>query len=84
MINMTFNVPESQAIDIDALKRNIQAYVNLLVSFPSVLKNECDTANTQTDKMLERFAGCWHGDETAEQVISSIEENRTIREPLSM
>lgn len=83
-INMTFDIPESKAIDIEALKQNVQAYVSLLVSFPSVLKKDCDTTKTNTEKMLERFAGCWHGEETQEQIISCIREGRTVREPLSM
>lgn len=37
---MTFEIPESKAIDIEALKQNIQAYVKLLVSYPSILKKD--------------------------------------------
>lgn len=81
---MTFDVPESKSIDIEALKQNIQAYVHLLLSFPSVLKKDTDAQAQHTEKMLERFAGCWHGEETPEQIISEIREGRTIREPLSL
>ncbi|MBQ0056645.1 MAG: hypothetical protein KBT20_03210 [Bacteroidales bacterium] len=35
---MTFEIPESRAIDIEALKQNIQAYVNLVVAYPTILK----------------------------------------------
>lgn len=83
-VNMTFEVPESKAIDIEALKANVHAYVQLLVSYPSILKMESKTADTYTERMLERFAGCWHGDETAETIMSQIREGRTIREPLAL
>lgn len=83
-VNLTFEVPESKFIDIEALKQNIQAYVAFLISSPSILKRETTTEKDYTDKMLERFAGCWHGDETAEDIISLTRECRTIRKPLSM
>lgn len=83
-INMTFEVPETKLIDIEALKQNIQAYVNLVLSYPTVLKKDKETAEEYTDKMLERFAGCWHGDESTDQIMSQIKEGRTVREPLFM
>lgn len=83
-LNMTFEIPEARSIDIEALKQNIQAYVNLLVSYPTILKKETDAEKEYTERMLERFAGCWHGDETPEQILSKIKENGSFREPLSM
>lgn len=83
-INLTFDVPESKLIDIEALKQNIQAYAAFLIAYPGILKKTPDTGKDYTDKMLARFAGCWHGDETAEDIISLINERKTIREPLSM
>lgn len=81
---MTFEIPESRSIDIEALKQNIQAYVNLLVSYPTILKKETGADKEYTEKMLERFAGCWHGDESTQQIMSVIKENRSFREPLLM
>ena len=52
--------------------------------YPGILKKNTDTEKDHTDKMLERFVGCWHGDETADDIISLMNERRTIREPLSM
>lgn len=83
-LNMTFEIPESRSIDIEALKQNIQAYVNLVVSYPTILKKETDVEKEHTERMLERFAGCWHGEESPEQIMSNIKENRSFREPLSM
>lgn len=81
-VNLTFEVPESDFIDIEALKQNIQAYAAFLISYPGILRKNTDTEKDHTDKMLERFAGCWHGYETAEDIISLMNECRTIREPL--
>lgn len=83
-INMTFEVPESKAIDIEALKQNMKAYFNLVISFPSVLKAEDSSVDTQTDNMLNRFAGCWHGSESHDEIMDTIRENRSIRKPLNM
>lgn len=49
-----------------------------------ILTTETTSSDRLTDEMLERFAGCWHGDENAEDIMDSIKECRTIREPLSL
>lgn len=76
-INMTFEVPDSKAIDIEALKQNMNAYFNLVISFPSVLKAEESSADTLTDDMLNRFAGCWHGSGSHDDIMDTIE--RTVQ-----
>ena len=83
-VNLTFEIPESKFVDIEALKQNIHAYAAFLISYPGILKKKTETGKEHTDMMLKRFAGCWHGDETAEDIISLMKECRTIREPLSM
>lgn len=83
-INMTFEVPETMGVDLEALKEHIRAYFNLVLSSPTVLKKETTSSDRLTDEMLERFAGCWHGDESGEDIMDSIKEHRTIREPLSL
>lgn len=81
---MTFNVPEAKSIDIDALKQHMQAYFNLVLTFPSVLKKEQDAEDIFTQKMLDRFAGSWHGEESSEEIMDSIRKEQSIREPLNM
>lgn len=83
-INMTFEVPETMGVDLEALKEHIRAYFNLVLSSPTVLKKETTSSDRLTDEMLERFAGCWHGDESVEDIMDSVKECRTIREPLSL
>lgn len=82
-INMTFEVPETTGIDVEALKQHIRAYFGFVISSPSVLKSEIMPAEDETERMLDRFAGCWHGDETADEIISNINESKSIREPIS-
>ena len=79
-INLTFEVPETKGIDIEALKQNIRAYFNLVISSPSVLKRYVTTTDQLTEQMLNRFAGCWHGEETADDIIAMIDESKSIRE----
>lgn len=83
-INMTFEVPEAKGINIEALKQNIRAYFNLVISSPSVLSIDTPSSDKVTEQMLNRFAGCWHGDETADEIISRINESKSVREPLSL
>lgn len=82
-INMTFNVPETAPFNIEALKQQMQAYFDHIISFPSVLKRE-DTAEDQfTQQMLNRFSGAWHGEESADEIIAKINESKDVREPLT-
>lgn len=40
---MTFEVPESKSIDIEALKKQMYGFFNLLISRPSIVKEGGDT-----------------------------------------
>lgn len=73
---MTFEVPEAKGIDIETLKQNIRAYFNLVISSPSVLSKDTKYSDKLTEQMINRFAGCWHGDETADDIIARIKESR--------
>lgn len=37
-----------------------------------------------TQQMLSRFSGAWHGEESAEEIIATINEGKSIRQPLSL
>ena len=39
-LNMTFEVPESKSIDIEALKKQMNGFFNLLLSMPSIMKQD--------------------------------------------
>lgn len=78
-INMTFEVPESKSIDIEALKKQINDLFNVIVSRPSVLKKEKNHAWT------EEFRGKWRDDNmTAEEFVRQIRENRTTRSTVEL
>lgn len=42
-VNMTFEVPESKSIDIEALKTQMNGFFNLLLSMPSIIKKDTST-----------------------------------------
>lgn len=54
-INMTFEVPESRAIDIEALKSQLNDLFKVIISRPSVLKKE----NTEKKSLRTAFSGDW-------------------------
>lgn len=73
-INMTFNVPESKAIDVEALKKQINDLVNVILSRPSILVKEKPTSWT------EQFRGKWQDENmTAEEFVSEIRAHRACR-----
>lgn len=37
-----------------------------------------------TQQMLSRFSGAWHGEESADEIIATINESKGIRDPLSL
>lgn len=42
------------------------------------------TEEEYTMQMINRFAGAWNGEETAEEIIANIKEAGGIRQPLEM
>ncbi len=73
-INMTFEVPESKSIDIEALKKQINDLFNVIVARPSVLKKEKNHAWT------EEFRGKWQDTNiSAEDFVREIREHRETR-----
>lgn len=39
-VNMTFEVPESKRINIEALKKQMNGFFNLLLSMPSIIEQD--------------------------------------------
>ena len=73
-INMTFDVPDSKYIDIDALKNQINDFFHVIISRPSVLKRDVNHSWT------EEFRGKWQDDNmTAEEFVKEIRMGRTYR-----
>lgn len=53
---MTFEVPESKHIDIDALKRKINAIVQIIITMPNIEKAEANEMNEQVTTLSEDVA----------------------------
>lgn len=79
-------------------KKIIDAYWNMLRSLNNEMKLKLATRLTAsvvekveriempvseyTRQMLDKFYGAWEGDESAEQIIATMKENNSVREPL--
>lgn len=73
-INMTFEVPESRAIDIDALKSQLNDLFKVIVSRPSLLKE-----NAETKKGLRHaFSGDWGEQQDAVSYAQMLREECVI------
>lgn len=55
-INMTFEVPDSRAIDIEALKSQLNDLFKVIVSRPSLLKKE----TPRKSSLRTAFSGDWN------------------------
>lgn len=57
-INMTFQVPDSKNIDVEALKLQMQGYLDFILSMPSIIKPESaaqDEDREVSPELLERL-----------------------------
>lgn len=79
-------------------RKIIDAYWNMLRSLNNEMKLKLATRLTasvvekverteilvseHTRQMLDKFYGAWEGDESAEQIIATMKENNSVREPL--
>lgn len=73
-INMSFNIPESKAIDIEALKKQINDLVNVILARPSVL-----ISDTPTTSWTKEFRGKWQDENmTAEEFVREIRNHRSV------
>lgn len=52
-VNMTFEVPEARHIDIEMFKRQVNAFVQLIISTPSIEKMDKDEVDMQKDNLSE-------------------------------
>ena len=71
-INMTFEVPDTKYIDIDALKSQLNDFLQVIISRTSVLKKDVN------HNWTEGFRGKWQDDNmTAEEFVKEIRMGRT-------
>lgn len=57
IVNMTFEVPETKNIDIEALKRQVRNYVGYLISVPGIVWQEekTDEGWEASPELLEKL-----------------------------
>lgn len=73
-MTMTFDLPESQTIDKSALKKQVQAFLNIILSMPSAISNDRHTS------VINEFKGKWKDENiTAEEFVQEIRRNREQR-----
>lgn len=77
-INMTFEVPETKHVNIEALKKQMYSYLEYILSMPSLATTE--DASVTKHHWAEEFRGQWRDDNmTAEKFVREIRENRESR-----
>ena len=57
--SMTFEVPESKSIDIEALKLQIQAFVSAVTAVPNIRKNEKNDMAHSVRRIDNNVKGNW-------------------------
>lgn len=62
-INMTFEVPESKHIDIEALKRQINAFYHIIISTPSIVMPEKSKKKRYDMSVFDSLSNNWNIDE---------------------
>lgn len=77
-LNMTFEVPDSRAIDIEALKLQIYDIVNVIIARPSLLKSEKkDVRHKELDmSVFDCFSGNFGGDRDAHEIADELHDSR--------
>lgn len=73
-INMTFEVPDTMAIDVDALKGQLNAFFKVIVSRPSILKTEPQ----QKSSLRDAFSGDWGDSQDAVSYAQTLREESLI------
>lgn len=64
----------------DSMKLRLAA---LLTSSVADKTDNAISGRNHTDKMIKKHFGAWQGEETTEDLMATIRENSSIREPLS-
>lgn len=55
-VNMTFEVPESRHIDINMFKRQVNAFVKLIISVPNIEKVDKKEVIMQKENLSDEIA----------------------------
>lgn len=76
-MTMTFDLPETQDIDLVALKKQMQAFFKMVLSMPNIHKAEPKTAEEKDDiHIFDCFSGDFGGDRDANEIADEIHDSR--------
>ncbi len=64
------------------MKKSVYIATQLTASVDKKVERAETPVSEHTRQMLDKFYGAWEGDESAEQIIATMKENNSIREPL--
>lgn len=80
-VNMTFEVPESKHIDIEALKRQMRSYLDFILSTPSVTVHD---TSVDEEHIFDCFdGGGWAEDpRSAHEIADELHNNRVNTRPI--
>ena len=77
-LTFTINVPDNKAIDLAALKMQVEAFVNAVVSVPSILKKE----EKEDMSFFDRFDNDWSDDpRDSHEIADELHDNRVNTRP---
>lgn len=77
-INMTFEVPDSKTIDVEALKEHIRDIVNVIIARPNLQKTKSvDMVEQKYDmSVFDCFSGNFGGDRDANDIADELHDSR--------
>lgn len=71
-LTFTINVPDNKAIDLAALKMQVEAFVNAVVSVPTILKKD----EKEDLHVFDCFSGDYGGDKDAHEIEEELRSCR--------
>ncbi len=78
-MTMTFDLPETQDIDLVALKKQMQAFFNMVLMMPNIHK----TAEVREEKedihIFDCFSGDFGGDRDANEIADELHDSRIFK-----
>lgn len=76
--SMTFEVPESKSIDIEALKLQIQAFVSAVTAVPNIRKNEKNDM-AHSIRPIDNKKGNWRTWKISPELMDIVSETSKVK-----
>jgi len=75
-MTMTFDLPETQDIDLVALKQQMQAFFKMVLSMPNVHKEKAVADKKEDIHIFDCFSGDFGGDRDANDIADELHDSR--------